>query len=200
MNLVRIENGDENSMSLADFMKAAELTELRFSKSNDPRKTTQWLSTPFGRVFLYENTDISNINSLVVVEDNWSTDPESRGRLWILNANMLIDKVVNEVVESTVQRQAPQIERQQDIRVQTNAKHRQKIIENNSKRTEAVKVNFQFGAIIILFIIGLVIFGAVYEFLASLVYSVISIGVICFMILGVLLLIIYLFQTIINKN
>ena len=43
MNLVKVENGGENSMSLVDFMKAAELTELRFLKSKDPAKTVQWV-------------------------------------------------------------------------------------------------------------------------------------------------------------
>ena len=94
MNLVRIENGVENSMQLVDFMKAAELTELRFSKSKDPQKTTQWVSTPFGRVFLSAKTDVSDIKTLVVFENDGSTDPELKGSLWIGSPSAIAGTVI----------------------------------------------------------------------------------------------------------
>lgn len=94
MNLVRIENGGENSMSLVDFMKAAELTELRFLKSNDPKKTTQWVSTPFGRVFLSEKTDVSDIHQLTVFENDGSTDPTLKGSLWIGKPSAAVGTVI----------------------------------------------------------------------------------------------------------
>jgi len=80
---VASESGPE-IMPLKDFMKAAGLTELKFRKSANPEKLTQWVDTPFGRLFLSAKTETKNVNDLFVEENPGSAGYEHlKNTLWL---------------------------------------------------------------------------------------------------------------------
>lgn len=80
---IQTEAGPE-IMALKDFMKASGLTELKFRQSANPEKTTQWVDTPFGRLFLSKKTDTSNVKELFVEENAGDAGYEHlKGTLWL---------------------------------------------------------------------------------------------------------------------